>query len=141
MTDPGALIVTGAGRGIGAAVARLAGAHGYAVAINWVASEAPALALAHEIVAAGGRAIAIQGDVAEEADVKRLFERAETALGPLRALVNNAGITGGFARADAIEAGARRPHARDQRHGHDPVQPRGGSAPVDAAWRLRRRHR
>jgi len=99
-------LVTGAGRGIGAAVARLASARGYAVAINYATSAAPALALAQEIEAAGGRAIAIQGDVAQEADVKRLFERTETALGPLRALVNNAGITGGFARADAIEAGA-----------------------------------
>jgi NAD(P)-dependent dehydrogenase (short-subunit alcohol dehydrogenase family) len=104
MTDPGVLVVTGAGRGIGAAVARLAGARGYVVAVNYAISEAPAQALVREIEARGGHAAAFQGDVAEEADVLRLFERTETELGPIRALVNNAGITGGFARADAIEA-------------------------------------
>jgi len=102
----GTLIVTGAGRGIGAAIARLAGARGYAVAVNYAGSEKEAVAVAAEIEAAGGRATAIQGDIAEEAGVLRLFERAEAALGPLAGLVNNAGITGGFARADAIEAAA-----------------------------------
>jgi len=104
MTDAGCLIVTGAGRGIGAAVARLAARRGYAVAVNYAGSEAAARDVVRQIEAEGGRAAAIQADVAEEADVLRLFTQADLALGPLRALVNNAGITGGFARADAIEA-------------------------------------
>ncbi len=105
-SSPGTLVVTGAGRGIGAAIARLAGAQGYAVAVNYAGSEGPAAAVAREIEVAGGRALAIQGDVAREADILRLFERAEAALGPISGLANNAGITGGFARADAIEAEA-----------------------------------
>ena len=107
-TAAGTLVVTGAGRGIGAAIARLAGAQGYAVAVNYAGSAKEAAALAAAIQAAGGRAAAIQGDVAEEADVLRLFEHAEAELGPLAGLVNNAGITGGFARADAIDAAALR---------------------------------
>jgi NAD(P)-dependent dehydrogenase (short-subunit alcohol dehydrogenase family) len=105
MTDPGVIIVTGAGRGIGAAVALLAGARGYAVAVNYARSEAPALALVQAIEAAGGRAAALPGDVAAEDEVVRLFERAERDLGPIRALVNNAGITGGFARVESIDFG------------------------------------
>jgi NAD(P)-dependent dehydrogenase (short-subunit alcohol dehydrogenase family) len=100
------LIVTGASRGIGAAVARLAGARGYAVAVNYAADGAAAEAVAATIVAGGGRAVAIQADVAREADVLRLFAAAEAALGPLAGLVNNAGVTGGFARADAVTAEA-----------------------------------
>src|ERR1700761_97490 len=102
----GTLIVTGAGRGIGAAIARLAGAQGYAVAVNYAGSAKEAAAVAGEIRAAGGRAAALQGDVGREADILRLFERAEAELGPLAGLVNNAGITGGFARADAIDVTA-----------------------------------
>lgn len=105
-TAAGTLIVTGAARGIGAAIARLAGAQGYAVAVNYAGSAQEATALAAEIQAAGGRAAAIQGDVSEEADVLRLFGQAEAELGPLAGLVNNAGITGGFARVDAVEAAA-----------------------------------
>jgi NAD(P)-dependent dehydrogenase (short-subunit alcohol dehydrogenase family) len=104
MTDPGCLIVTGAGRGIGAAIARLAARHGYAVAVNYAGSEAAAREVVRQIEAEGGRAAAIQADIAEEADVKRLFTQAEATLGPLRALVNNAGITGGFARVEAVES-------------------------------------
>src|SRR5580658_7694778 len=106
MTDPGVIIVTGAGRGIGAAVALLAGARGYAVAVNYARSEAPALALVQAIEAAGGRAAALPGDVAAEDEVVRLFERAERDLGPIKALVNNAGITGGFARVDEVTSAA-----------------------------------
>ncbi len=94
-----ALIVTGASRGIGAAVARLASARGYAVAVNYSRDRENAEALAREL----GHAIAIQADVGEESDVIRLFETAESELGPIRALVNNAGVTGGFARVDSID--------------------------------------
>jgi NAD(P)-dependent dehydrogenase (short-subunit alcohol dehydrogenase family) len=102
----GTLIVTGASRGIGAAVAKLAGGRGFAVAVNFSRSEAGARAVANEIVSAEGRAVAIQADVAREEDVMRLFETAERELGPIKGLVNNAAITGGFARVDEVSAKA-----------------------------------
>lgn len=92
------LIVTGAGRGIGAAIARQAAAEGYAVAVNYRNDEAAAQALVASIRDGGGQAAAIQADVAVEAEVARLFARAEAELGPPAALVNNAGITGRIAR-------------------------------------------
>ena len=104
----GMLIVTGGSRGIGAAVSRLAASRGYDVAVNYVRDEAAALALVEEIQQAGGRAAAIQGDVGQEQDVVRLFQRAESELGPLSALVNNAAVTGGFARVEALSAEALR---------------------------------
>jgi NAD(P)-dependent dehydrogenase (short-subunit alcohol dehydrogenase family) len=97
-----AVVVTGASRGIGAAVARLAGAAGYAVAVNFAHDQAAAEAVVHSIVSAGGRAIAVRGDVAIEADVVRLFETAERELGRIYGLVNNAAVTGGIARVDAV---------------------------------------
>src|SRR5271166_3543331 len=99
-----ALVVTGGGRGIGAAVARGAGARGFAVAVNYAGDEDAADGVVKDIVAGGGRAIAIRADVAVEADVLRLFETAEKELGPIRGLVNNAGITGGFSRVDSLLA-------------------------------------
>jgi NAD(P)-dependent dehydrogenase (short-subunit alcohol dehydrogenase family) len=92
------VIVTGASRGIGAAIARLAGARGYAVAVNYNGSPDAAAAVVRDIEQAGGRAVAIKADVGREADVLRLFAEATTALGPVTALVNNAGITGGSGR-------------------------------------------
>ncbi|KFI05118.1 SDR family oxidoreductase [Massilia sp. BSC265] len=92
------LIVTGAGRGIGAAIARQAAATGHAVAVNYRSDEAAAQALVAAIRADGGQAAAIQADVAVEAEVAQLFARAEQELGPPAALVNNAGITGRIAR-------------------------------------------
>jgi NAD(P)-dependent dehydrogenase (short-subunit alcohol dehydrogenase family) len=103
-TELGVLVVTGASRGIGAAIAKLAGARGYSVAVDFATGAAEARAVAEQIVAAGGSACAIQGDVAREEDVVRLFETAERELGPVKALVNNAGITGGFARVEAVSA-------------------------------------
>jgi NAD(P)-dependent dehydrogenase (short-subunit alcohol dehydrogenase family) len=104
--DSGTLIVTGASRGIGAAVARLAGARGYAVVVNYSTGEREAGAVADEIVAAGGRALSIHADVAIENQIVDLFQTAEEKLGPIKALVNNAGITGGFARVEDISAAA-----------------------------------
>lgn len=95
------LIVTGASRSIGAAVARLA-AKQYSIAVNYARDEAAAAEVVRQITATGGRAVAIQADVSVEEDVMRLFMEAEKQLGPVRALVNNAGITGGFSRAEAI---------------------------------------
>lgn len=95
-------IVTGASRGIGAAIAELLGSNGYSVAVNFAKDRGAAQAVVDRIVCAGSRAVAIQGDVSIEADVLRLFESAERELGPIRALVNNAAITGGFARVEDI---------------------------------------
>jgi NAD(P)-dependent dehydrogenase (short-subunit alcohol dehydrogenase family) len=98
----GALIVTGASRGIGAAIARLAGAQGYAVAVNFSGNKADAAAVVNDIVSTGGRAIVIRADVASESDVLRMFDTAERELGPIRALVNNAGLTAGATRVEAV---------------------------------------
>jgi NAD(P)-dependent dehydrogenase (short-subunit alcohol dehydrogenase family) len=106
VTSPGTLIVTGGSRGIGAAVAKSAAANGFFVAVNFERAEAAANAVVREIVSGGGHACAIQADVGRETDILRLFETAERELGPVRALVNNAGITGGFARVDSIDADA-----------------------------------
>ncbi len=87
-------IVTGGSRGIGAATVRALARAGYAVAINYARDAASATALADELIAAGGRARAIAGDVAEEEAVLALFRATREAFGPVTALVNNAGITG-----------------------------------------------
>src|SRR5580704_16265426 len=99
-----AVIVTGGGRGIGAATAIALGAGGYNVAVNFVANETAAARVVKQLAALGAEAIAIRGDVSRESDVLRLFETAERTLGPVRALVNNAGVTGGFARVDRVES-------------------------------------
>jgi NAD(P)-dependent dehydrogenase (short-subunit alcohol dehydrogenase family) len=102
----GTLIVTGASRGIGAAVATLAGERGYAVAVNFATSEGEAKKIVERIEAAGGRAIAIQADVSREEEIVRMFRTAERDLGPIKALVNNAAITGGFARVEEVSSAA-----------------------------------
>jgi NAD(P)-dependent dehydrogenase (short-subunit alcohol dehydrogenase family) len=101
---PRVVIVTGASRGIGAAIARRAAKEGASVAVNYSASEAPARQVVADIEAAGGKALAIQANVASEDDILRLFEAAETQLGPIEGLVNNAGVTGRM--APVIEANA-----------------------------------
>lgn len=98
------LIVTGGGRGIGAAVARLAAGQGYAVCISYLNNRAAAEAVVASIAAQGGRAIAVQADVAVEAQVLRLFEQADAALGRLTALVNNAGILERQSRVEDMDA-------------------------------------
>jgi NAD(P)-dependent dehydrogenase (short-subunit alcohol dehydrogenase family) len=100
----GTLVVTGGSRGIGAAIARLAGERGFSVAVNYATARAEAEAIVEQIVSAGGQACAIQADVAREEDIVRLFETAERELGPIKALVNNAAITGGFARVESVTA-------------------------------------
>ena len=95
------LIVTGASRGIGAAAARLA-AKQFAVAVNFIKNENSAQQVVSEIKASGGRALAIQGDVGREADILNLFKTAERELGPIGALVNNAGATGGVSTVEAL---------------------------------------
>jgi NAD(P)-dependent dehydrogenase (short-subunit alcohol dehydrogenase family) len=104
--DLGTLIVTGASRGIGAAVARMAGRRGYSVAANFLSGAAEARTLVGEIVAEGARAVAISADVSREEQIVAMFRTAERELGPIRALVNNAGVTGGFARVEEVSAAA-----------------------------------
>ncbi|HVL36635.1 MAG TPA: SDR family NAD(P)-dependent oxidoreductase, partial [Burkholderiales bacterium] len=86
------LLITGGGRGIGAATARLAARAGYDVALSYRGNREAAEALVRELRAAGARALAVAGDVAREPDVLRLFEAVDGELGRLDALVNNAGI-------------------------------------------------
>src|SRR3954468_7317989 len=88
----GILLVTGGGRGIGAAIARGGAKRGYKVAVNYSRSADAARAVAAEIERAGGTAVAIAGDVSIEADVVKLFAAVDKQLGPVTALVNNAGI-------------------------------------------------
>ena len=98
------LIITGASRGIGAATARLAAERGYAVCVNYRANEAAARGVVSAIEAAGGRAVAVAADVSVEADVVRLFETVDRELGPLAALVNNAGVLELQTRVEHIDA-------------------------------------
>jgi NAD(P)-dependent dehydrogenase (short-subunit alcohol dehydrogenase family) len=100
----GTMIVTGGGRGIGAATARLAASRGYSVCVNYLSNQEAADSVVRDIGARGGKAIAVAGDVAKEADVIHLFDAAQSKLGPLTALVNNAGILERQTRLDDMEA-------------------------------------
>lgn len=98
------MVVTGGARGIGAATARLAAERGYAVCVNYRHSREAADALVGELRGAGARAIAVRGDVGDEADVVRLFETVDAELGPVTALVNNAGTLERQRRLEDIDA-------------------------------------
>jgi NAD(P)-dependent dehydrogenase (short-subunit alcohol dehydrogenase family) len=100
----GIALITGSGRGIGAATAKLAAARGYAVCINYSNREERAREVAREIRAGGGRAILVQADTADETDVLRMFETVDRELGPVTALVNNAGITGSAGPLGSFDA-------------------------------------
>ena len=106
VNERGVVIVTGASRGIGAAIAKLLGAHGYPVVVNFAKDQSAAERTVGEIVSAGGRAVAVRGDVSHEQEVVELFETAEHELGAIGGLVNNAGVTGGFARVEELRAEA-----------------------------------
>ncbi len=99
------VVVTGAARGIGAAIARLAARDGYRVVVNYSASRQAAESVVSGIEAAGGSALALPGDVAEEADVLRLFAETDKRFGRLDALVNNAGIISQSGRLENLKAG------------------------------------
>ena len=102
MAEP-VLLVTGGSRGIGAATARLAAARGYAVAVNYTQEEAAAAQVVASITAAGGRAVALRADCSQHSELVRLFDATEKALGPITALVNNAGRTGRIARVESVD--------------------------------------
>ena len=97
-------IVTGASRGIGAAIAQRLARDGLAVAVNYAGDTASAEALVRQIEAAGGKAIAVKADVADAAAVRALFDAAERAFGGIDVLVNNAGIMQLARIADADDA-------------------------------------
>jgi len=92
------ILITGGSRGIGAAVARLCGARGWAVTINYRSDKASAEAAVAAVQAAGGRATAVQGDMAEPGAIGALWDAAEAAFGPVDGFVNNAGVIGRAAK-------------------------------------------
>src|SRR5579862_366545 len=98
---PGALLITGGSRGIGAATALLAGGRGFDICVNYRENKAAADRVVREVGDKGARAVAIQGDVSNEADVAAIFEACD-GLGPLKGLVNNAGILEHQMRLDAM---------------------------------------
>lgn len=98
------VLITGGGRGIGAATALHAARAGYDVAITYVSEPDAARQVVADAEALGARALAIQADAASEADVVRTFRAVDETFGPLDALVANAGITGRFSRVDEVDA-------------------------------------
>ncbi|MFB7738625.1 glucose 1-dehydrogenase [Streptomyces sp. NPDC056112] len=102
-------VVTGGGRGIGAAICRRLAADGHDVVVGYVDDTAAAEAVADEVLEAGARGVTVRMDTSVEADVERLFAVAEERLGPVTGLVNNAGVSGPLGRlADTDTADLRR---------------------------------
>jgi NAD(P)-dependent dehydrogenase (short-subunit alcohol dehydrogenase family) len=98
----GVLLVTGGSRGIGAAVAIQAAREGWKVCVNYQGNQTRAEQVVAEIRSGNGSAFAVQGDVAVEADVQKIFAAVDREFGPVTGLVNNAGITGPVSRVDAL---------------------------------------
>jgi NAD(P)-dependent dehydrogenase (short-subunit alcohol dehydrogenase family) len=100
MTRP-VLLIAGGSRGIGASTARLAAERGYDVAINFISNAKAAAEVAGAVKKNGGNSVTIQGDMAKEADIVRVFDEATKALGPITRFVHSAGIGGKNSRLDA----------------------------------------
>lgn len=96
------VLITGGSRGIGAACALLAARQGWAVAVNYTSNSLAADEVVRQIRQAGGQAITVQADVADEAQVLAMFEKVDARLGRLDGLVNNAGVVDKTTRVDAI---------------------------------------
>ena len=96
------VLITGASRGIGAATALLAARQGWAVAVNYQGNQSAADAVVQQIRAAGGTALAVQADVADEAQVLAMFAAVDAQLGRITALVNNAGVVDRTQRVDEM---------------------------------------
>jgi NAD(P)-dependent dehydrogenase (short-subunit alcohol dehydrogenase family) len=92
------LLIAGGSRGIGAATARLAGARGYDVAVNYKSNSKAASAVVEAVKNSGGKAVALQGDMALEADIERVFAEAARALGPVTHFVHSSGVIGKMSR-------------------------------------------
>jgi NAD(P)-dependent dehydrogenase (short-subunit alcohol dehydrogenase family) len=103
--EKGAVIVTGASRGIGASIAQRLAHDGYSVVVNYAADAEGAESVVSAIRARGGRAEAVRADVAAPDEIAALFDRARQQMGPLTALVNNAGTAGEWARMDEQQPG------------------------------------
>src|SRR5882724_4755561 len=103
MTDAAPiLLITGASRGIGATTARLAARRGFDVAVNYLKDRASADAVVADVKAAGRRAVAVQADMGQEADIARMFATVDDRLGRLTHMVYNTGITGPASRIEAL---------------------------------------
>jgi len=98
------LLIAGGSRGIGASTARLAAARGYDVAINYLSNAKAAEEVADTVKQSGGKAVTLQGDMAKEADIVRVFDEATRALGPITHFVFSSGIGGKNSRLDAASA-------------------------------------
>ena len=96
------MIVTGGSQGIGAAVARMAAARGYAVALTYQSNKALADGVVADITRAGGRALAVRAEMADETSILALFRTVDETLGPVSVLVNNAGGPGPTCRLDDV---------------------------------------
>lgn len=101
-------VVTGGGRGIGAATCLRLAAEGHDVVVNYVRDAAAAESVAEGVRAAGARAVTVRADTSVEADAERLFEVAERELGPVTGLVNNAAVTGPLGRFTEADTGTLR---------------------------------
>lgn len=97
------MVVTGGGRGIGAAIAVMAAGRGYAVCVNYLRDRKRAEEIAAKVVQRGQKAVVVQADVAREEDVLGLFKTVDESLGPLSVLVNSAGISGSQGRLDTMK--------------------------------------
>ena len=106
-------VVTGASKGIGAEIARALAAEGASVVVNYGTSQADADKVVHDITAAGGRAVAIRGNVAKSADVERLLAEAVREFGVIDVLVNNAGVYS-FSAIELVFGGGVPPAVRHQ---------------------------
>lgn len=102
MTRP-VLLIAGGSRGIGASCARLAGARGYDVAVNYKTNAKAAAAVVEAVQKSGGRAVALQGDMAIEADIDRVFDETARALGPVTHFLHSSGIIGPYSRLDEAD--------------------------------------
>jgi NAD(P)-dependent dehydrogenase (short-subunit alcohol dehydrogenase family) len=103
MTRP-VLLIAGGSRGIGASCARLAGSRGYDVAVNYKNNSKAAAGVVEAVKKSGGKAVPLQGDIAVEADIERVFDAAARELGPITHFVHSAGIPGKNSRLDAATA-------------------------------------
>jgi len=98
------LLIAGGSRGIGASCARLAGERGYDVAVNYVKNAKAAESVVEAVKKSGGKAVALQGDMAVEADIERVFDEAARALGPITHFVHSAGVGGKNSKLEAASA-------------------------------------